>query len=302
MTNPAEAWTSGQAYEPFIGRWSRLVAPRFLHWLPDGSPSAWCDVGCGTGALAHAILATANPTRVLGVDPSGEYLAAARRGAAGLAFEAAVGNATAIPAQDGEFDRVVSALVLNFVPRPDEALAEMRRIARPGGLIGAYVWDYAEGMQLIRTFWDAATALDPGARELDEAARFSLCRPEPLRALFGSAGLADVDVVPIAVPTVFADFDDLWQPFLGGQGPAAGYCAALPDDRRAALRDRLRAMLPQRPDGSIPLEARVWAVRGDVPEQGAHPLTAESRCRGRGATPDAAPGRPGTGTGPGAPR
>lgn len=265
---PVEAWASDQAYGPYVGRWSRLVAPRFLQWLPARPPSAWCDVGCGTGALAHAILATEQPTRVLGLDPSETYLAAARRGAAGLPFDAVMGSATAIPASDGQFDRVVSALALNFVPRPGEALAEMRRVTRPGGLIGAYVWDYADGMQLIRMFWAAAIALDPGALELDEGARFPLCRPEPLRTLFGSAGLADVDVAPIEVPTVFADFDDLWRPFLGGQGPAPGYCASLPADRRDALRDRLRDTSPRQPDGTIPLQARAWAVRGTVPGPG----------------------------------
>jgi SAM-dependent methyltransferase len=160
----------------------------------------------------------------------------------------------------------LSALVLNFVPQPDQALAEMRRVARPGGLIGAYVWDYAEGMQLIRTFWDAAIALDSAAVELDEGCRFPLCRPGPLRALFESAGLIDVQVTAIEVPTVFANFDDLWRPFLGGQAPAPGYCAALPEDRRHALRDQLRAMLPQQPDRSIHLAARAWAVRALVPE------------------------------------
>jgi SAM-dependent methyltransferase len=262
---PADAWTSEQAYEPFVGRWSRTVAPRFLEWLPAPPGAAWCDVGCGTGALTHAILATAAPARVLGIDPSGAYLAAARRGADGGPFAAAVGSATAIPARDGEFDGVVSALVLNFVPRPDKALAEMRRLARPGGLVAAYLWDYAEGMQLIRAFWDAAITLDPAAAELDEGRRFPLCRPDPLRTLFGAAGLRDVTVASIEVPTVFADFDDLWRPFLGGQGPAPGYCAALPEHRRDALRERLRAALPQRADGVIPLEARAWAVRGRVP-------------------------------------
>lgn len=193
---------------------------------------------------------------MLGVDPSEAYLAAARAGAGGLPFDTAVGSATTIPAHDGEFDRVTSALVLNFVPAPDAALAEMRRITRAGGLIGAYVWDYAEGMQLIRAFWDAASALDPAAVELDEARRFPLCRPEPLRALFASAGLLDVDVAPIDVATVIADFDDLWRPFLGGQGPAPGYCTALPEHRRHALRARLRASLPERSDGTTHLWAR----------------------------------------------
>jgi len=264
---PAEGWTSDQAYEPYVGRWSRLVAPRFLGWLPGGPPAAWCDVGCGTGALAQAVLATQSPIRVLGVDPSERYLAAAGRGAEGLPFRAVVGSASAIPARDGEFDRVVSALMLNFVPDPAEALAEMRRVTRSGGLIGAYVWDYAEGMQMIRAFWDAAVALDRSAAELDEASRFPLCRPEPLRALFASAGLVDVDLAPIEVPTLFADFDDLWQPFLGGQGPAPGYCASLSEDGRSALREQLGGRLPRRPDGTIPLQARAWAVRGYLREQ-----------------------------------
>jgi len=262
---PAEAWTSDQAYEPYVGRWSRLVAPRFLRWLPGAASSAWCDVGCGTGALAHAALATEHPTRVLGVDPSEEYLGAARRGAADPRFTGATGSATALPAGDAEFDRVVSGLMLNFVPQPEQALAEMRRVARAGGWIGGYVWDYADGMQLIRRFWDAAIALDPAATELDEGRRFPLCAPEPLRALFGAAGLLDVDVTGITVRTVFTDFDEVWGPFLGGQGPAPGYCAALPAERRQLLRERFRALLPRESDGTIALDARAWAVRGRVP-------------------------------------
>ena len=267
-SRPVESWTSEQAYEPYVGRWSRLVAPRFLEWLPDRRPGAWCDVGCGTGALSHAILTTEEPTRVVGVEPADSYLTAAQRGSAALPgkFDALIGSATAIPVKDGQFDRVVSALVLNFVPDPAAGLAEMRRGTRPGGLVAAYVWDYAEGMQLIRSFWDAAIALDPAATELDEERRFPLCRPSALRSVFTAAGLDDVVVAPIDVPTVFADFDDLWRPFLGGQGPAPGYCAALPEDDRSALRQQLRAALPPQSDGRIQLTARAWAVRGSVPD------------------------------------
>jgi SAM-dependent methyltransferase len=265
MADRGEAWTSDQAYEPFIGRWSRAVAPRFLAWLPAAPGSAWCDVGCGTGALAHAVLAGASPGRVLAVDPSEAYLAAARRARPDHRLETAVGDATAVPAGDGAFDRTVSALVLNFVPRPADALAEMRRITRPGGLVAAYVWDYAEGMQLLRAFWDVATALDPAAADLDEARRFRLCRPGPLRELFEGAGLVDVRDGAIEVPTVFTGFDDLWRPFLGGQGPAPGYVAALAPERRDALRDRLRGALPPGPDGRIALRAKAWAVAGRVP-------------------------------------
>lgn len=262
-----EAWTSDQAYEPYVGRWSRRVAPRFLAWFGAAPSGAWCDVGCGTGALAHAILATQAPSRVLGVDPSEAYLLAARRRTPDPRLETAAGSATSVPAPDDAFDHVVSALVLNFVPRPDEGLTEMRRVTRPGGRIGAYVWDYAEGMQMMRLFWDAAAAVDPAGGDLDEGVRFPLCRPGPLHALFSTAGLVDVAVEPIDVPTVFTDFDDLWRPFLGGQGAAPKYCAALPEDVRTALRERLRTTVPTRPDGTIHLTARAWAVRGVVPER-----------------------------------
>jgi SAM-dependent methyltransferase len=260
---PADTWTSDQAYEPYVGRWSRRLAPLFLSELPSAPAATWCDVGCGTGALAHAVVASQRPSRVLGVDPSAGFLAAARRTPG--PFTAVVATATALPVRDDAVDRVVSALVLNFVPRPDEALAEMRRITRPQGIVAAYVWDYAEGMQLIRLFWDAARAVDPTAADRDEAVRFPLCRPAPLRALFAGAGLADVVVAPVEVATEFTGFDDLWFPFLGGQGPAPGYCAALPDDHRAALRGALHARLPVAPDGSIALRARAWAVRGTAP-------------------------------------
>jgi SAM-dependent methyltransferase len=261
----ADAWDSGQAYEPYMGRWSRLVAAEFLRWLPAAPSSAWCDIGCGTGALSHAILTTAEPSRVVGVDPSVAYLAAATARITDPRFEVREGSAAAIPAGDGEFDRVVSALMLNFVPDDSAALAEMRRVARQGGTVAAYVWDYSEGMGMLRAFWDAAVALDPAANELDEGRRFPLCRPEPLRELFASTGLLDVAVHSLDIATAFADFDDFWRPFLGGQAPAAGYCAGLPDDRRVALREHLRATLPRAADGTISLTARAWAVRATTP-------------------------------------
>jgi hypothetical protein len=124
------------------------------------------------------------------------------------------------------------------------------------------VWDYAGKMQLLRRFWDAAVALDPGATALDEGARFPVCRPEPLRELFWVAGLGDVEVRAIDVPTVFPDFEDLWEPFLGGQGPAPGYVASLDEASRVALRERLRQSLAPERDGSIRLSARAWAVKG----------------------------------------
>jgi SAM-dependent methyltransferase len=161
-----------------------------------------------------------------------------------------------------QFDAVVSALALNFIPAPEAALSEMARAARGGGVVAAYVWDYARGMQLIRHFWDAAVALDPYAAALDEGQRFPMCHPGRLEAMFRTSGLVDVESRAIDIPTVFTDFEDYWSPFLGAQGPAPGYAMSLNEERRARLRDRIRRALPVAANGSIPLTARAWAVRG----------------------------------------
>ena len=264
MAGPVEVWAAGDAYEPYIGRWSRLVAADFLAWLAPAAGGRWLDVGCGTGALGAAALAAADPAALVGVDPSAGFLAHARTRLDDRRARFVVADARRLPLADASFDAVVSGLVLNFVPDPAAAATEMARVARPGGRVAAYVWDYAEGMELIRRFWDAAADLDPAAAALDEGRRFPLCRPEPLAALFGDAGLDRVTVRPVQVPTVFAGFDDYWTPFLGGTGTAPAYVSSLSDDHRAALRGLLRARLPTADDGSIHLTARAWAVRGTV--------------------------------------
>ena len=255
-------WASGAAYEPYVGRWSRLVAREFLTWLAVPVASAWLDVGCGTGALSQTILEVASPATVAGIDPSEGYVAYARQQAADGRARFQVGDAQALPFDPATFDAVVSGLVLNFVPEPHRAVAEMLRVARPGGVVAAYVWDYAGKMELMRNFWDAAVTLDPWALELDEGRRFPLCRPDALLQLFEDAGLTRVEVRAIDVPTLFRDFDDFWSPFLGGQAPAPGYAMSLSDERRTALRERIRDHLPIAPDGSIHLVARAWAVQG----------------------------------------
>jgi SAM-dependent methyltransferase len=175
-----------------------------------------------------------------------------------------VGDAQQLSVANSCFDATVAGLVINFIPDQTKAVSEMRRATRPRGIVGAYVWDYAGEMQMMRRFWDAAVATDPKAASLDEGRRFPVCHPEPLADLFRRAGLHDVMTRPIDVPTDFKDFDDYWMPFLGGQAPAPGYCMSLSEDRRAALRDRIRANLPVNRDGSIHLIARAWAVRGIV--------------------------------------
>ena len=262
----SDTWERGSPYERYVGRWSRQVAPRFLEWLGVPEGLRWLDVGCGTGALCAAILDHCAPASVAGLEPSEGFLKTAQENLAGrVALHH--GNAIAIPLGDASIDVVVSGLVLNFVPDPRAALAEMARVTVKGGTIAAYVWDYAGRMELMRIFWDAAVALDPAAASLDEGSRFPLCRADALEQLFVSAGLEGVAVAPIDIPTPFADFDDYWQPFLGGQGPAPAYAMSLDDAARARLRDRIRERLPVASDGSIALIARAWAVRAAVPLQ-----------------------------------
>ena len=217
-----------------------------------------------TGALSQAILQYADPAAVQGIDRAAEYVAAARQLVQDQRAMFDTGDALALPVETAVCDAVVSGLALNFVPEPERAVRDMARAARSGGIVAAYVWDYAGKMQMLRHFWNAAVALDPNAASLDEGRRFPVCRPEPLADLFRKAGLADVKTRSIDVPTIFKDFDDYWTPFLGGQAPAPGYCMSLSEDRRIALRDHIRADLSIKSDGTIHLIARAWAVRGVV--------------------------------------
>lgn len=258
-----EVWAKGDAYEAYVGRWSRPVAARFLRWLAVPPGRRWLDVGCGTGALTGTVLASAAPAEVTGVDPSEGFLSTARsRLAEGDTTRFVAGDARALPVPDTSVDVVVSGLALNFVPGPAAAVAEFARVTVPGGVVAAYVWDYADGMAMMRNFWDAATSLDPAAAALDEGRRFSICSTGTLSDLWSAAGLTGVETRPIDTTAVFADFADYWTPFLGGTGPAPNYVASLPTEHRDALRDLLRERLPQAADGSIPLLARALAVRG----------------------------------------
>jgi len=254
-------WDSGDLYESYAGRWSRLVARTFLEWLGQPFERDWLDVGCGTGALIEAILAVCEPRAVTGVDPSAEYIDFAMAHIADERVRCKVGDAQTMPVDTASVDAVVSGLVLNFIPNPTTASAEMRRVARPGGVVAAYVWDYAGKMELMRYFWDAAVELNPNSADRDQGRRFPICTPPRLAALFASVGLTEVETIAIDVPTVFRDFDDYWSPFLSGQGGAPGYTVSLNEAERAALRELLRRRLPIRPDGSIHMVARAWAVK-----------------------------------------
>ena len=258
----AKIWNVGAAYEDYVGRWSRLVAADFLGWLGTPSGRRWLDVGCGTGELSRSILERAAPESLVGIDPSAGFVAHARAALPDPRVEFRNGYAQALPFPDRDFDAVVSGLAVNFFSDMPKALAEMVRVARPGATVAAYVWDYADGMQMMRRFWDAAIALDGATADQDEGRRFAVCRPEPLAALFKGAGLANVETRAIDCQTAFRDFDDFWNPFLAGQGPAPAFCMSLSECDRNVLREKVRAALPIRKDGSIHLMARAFAVRG----------------------------------------
>ena len=263
MTQTGTVWANGDAYERFMGRWSRRIAERFADGL-DASPGLrWLDVGCGTGALSGAVLERWAPASLVGVDPAEGFLEVARARFADLGdtvrFERA--DAAALPLPDASVDAVVSGLVLNFVDSPERAVAEMTRVLAPGGLVAIYQWDFTGGMPLLERFWDAAVALDPAVAPLHEDAKFGHWTPAFLRALLtGAPGVAATSVVvePIEVAAVFADFDDYWTPFLGGQGPGPSYAMSLDEARRSELRERLRGALPVAADGTITLTLRAW--------------------------------------------
>jgi len=263
-TIQANLWSSGDAYQRYMGRWSQRIAPRFAAWVGGPPQARWIDVGCGTGVLTRAVLGAAAPSHILGIDSAPAFLAAAEETTADPRAAFRAGDAQAIPEADDGFDVAVSGLVLNFVPDKAAMLSEMARVTRPGGIVALYVWDYAGHMQILRSFFDAATTLDPAARAFDDGAVTPVCRPGPLTALLAATGLTAVEHRAIDVTAAFASFDDYWMPFLGGTGSAPRYCASLGEAQRDALREALRSRLPTGPDGEILLAVRAWAAKGRV--------------------------------------
>jgi trans-aconitate methyltransferase len=256
-------WGAAETYDRYMGRWSRRVAPLFVDWLGAPEGKAWADIGCGTGELAVQIAVRAAPARLVGLDTSAAFLTRAAESVPGAEFREA--DATSLGLPDAGLDYAVSGLGLNFLPDKAKALAEMARVVRPGGTVGLYVWDYAGRMQVMRHFFDTAREFDAGSAAFDDGINAPICRPKPLADAFAAAGLVDVATTAIDIPAAFADFDDYWQPFLGGTGSAPKYCMSLDEPLRNRIRDALRQRLPTGPDGEILLAARAWAVRGRVP-------------------------------------
>ncbi len=251
-----------EAYERFMGRWSRLLAAEFVRFASVKDGDRLLDAGSGTGSLSLALAQAAPRSEVAGIDLTPAYVEYARRSAGPrLRFDA--GDAQRLPYPAASFDHALSLLVMNFIPDPRQAAAEMRRVTRSGGRLAACVWDYAEGMEMLRVFWDAAVALDPAAEKLDER-RLPLCRQGQLAALWKESGLRQIEETALTAPLRFASFEDYWEPFLLGQGPAGVSARGLTAAKQTALRERLRQTLRTRPGGLV-FQARAWAVKGVAP-------------------------------------
>jgi SAM-dependent methyltransferase len=258
-------FSGGDAYERFMGRWSRELAPAFARFAGVRDGEAVLDVGSGTGALAAAVVSIAPSSHITGVDPAAPYVAFAQARHPGNQIRFEVGDAQQLRFADRRFDHTLSLLVLNFIPNRSQALGEMIRVTRSGGTVSSAVWDYGQGMEMLRIFWDEAVALNPAADARDER-HMPLCRKGELSALWREHGLRNVAEDAITIQTPFSSFDDYWLPFLEKQGPAGDYVAKLEARQRDELRRRLQArLLGERREGAIVLSARAWAVRGTVP-------------------------------------
>jgi ubiquinone/menaquinone biosynthesis C-methylase UbiE len=256
FTGPAEV------YDRFVGRYSPGLARAMCNAAGVRPGQRALDVGCGSGALVVALAVILGEDHVVGVDPSEPFVEAARTKVPGARLATAA--AESLPFEDGEFDVTLSQLVVNFLSDPEAGLREMARVTRQGGVVAGCVWDYGGGMTMLRTFWEAAAALDPeGATPLMEHHTMRFSRPEELGDLWGSS-LTGVTVSPLDVEASYDDFDDLWAPFPTGVGPAGAYAASLDQDAQSRLRNEVARRLGS-PKGSFTLSARAWCAVGSTP-------------------------------------
>jgi SAM-dependent methyltransferase len=265
--SPAEAamFAKNAEYEHFMGRWSRLLSPKHLAFAGVKDGDRVLDVGAGTGALASQVAAAMPSSEVVGIDPSPAFVEYAQRKAASKREHFEVGDAQALRFKTGEFDATLAQLVMNFIPDHQKAVREMRRVTRPGGVISACVWGYDDGTDMLRYFWDEVVADDPRMAARGERT-IKLARKGELAAVWRGAGLLDVKEAAVGVPLSFSSFEDYWQPFLDGVGPAGAWVASLDEPGRKKVETRLRkSLLGERADGPIVLQARAWCVRGQVP-------------------------------------
>lgn len=248
---------AGDAYDRFMGRYSRELSPRLIEFAGIEPGMTVLDVGSGPGALAERLAELVGAELVSAADPSEPFVAACTERVPGADVRQA--DAEALPWPDEAFDAALAQLVVNFMRDAHAGVAEMRRVVRPGGVVGACTWDYGDGMQMLRVFWDAARALDSDAP--DEGRTMPFRSSEELEELWRAVGFNDVETGPLSAETTYADFDDFWQPLTLGVGPVGSYYKSLEPEQQEALRNELFVRL-ESPVGSFTLGARAWAVRG----------------------------------------
>jgi ubiquinone/menaquinone biosynthesis C-methylase UbiE len=255
------------AYESFMGRWSTRLAPQFIAFVGVKDGQHILDVGCGTGSLSRALLASSEKIRILGVDPLAAYVSFAQNEIAGPRIQFRVAGAEALPFDNGTFDAALSLLVLQDIADPNRAISEMGRVTRPGGSVAACQWDFQDGLPMLSLFWQAAEAVAPDAVARHRAG--NLQRPhrraslEELAELWLDSGLAEVRTTILELSMEFSSFDDFWLPFLGGSTPTSRFAASTNRESEGTLASVLCAKLPDvQPDGSFVLPARAWAVAG----------------------------------------
>lgn len=268
MSTPTSTFlaSDADAYDQLMGRWSRRLAARFLDFV-GATDGAVVDVGCGTGSLTAALLERPGVRSVHGIDVSSAYIAAAQKRFANSRAAFEVGDACAITSPEKSFDLALSLLVLQFVPQAERAIAEMRRVTRPGGSVAAATWDQRGGAVWSRMFWDTAAAVDPKAVELRaKASTRPLSLPDQLASAWTSAGLNDVVQSEVAIRMEYRSFDDYWRPLEGKDGPYTQYIHALAPDVRSALREKVRlAYIDGEADGPRSYVSMAHVVKGVVP-------------------------------------
>jgi ubiquinone/menaquinone biosynthesis C-methylase UbiE len=256
------SWNNSELYNEFMGKWSSIVAKEFINWLireNNFEQKKWLDVGCGTGALSFEILKKTKPLSVVGIDPSKEYLPKKTQ------FENStflVGSAENHQFRNSEFDIIVSALALNFMTNKENSIRKILKILKPGGTFALYVWDYAEKMEFLRYFWNAVVQENPESVKFDEAQLFPICNRDKLKKLFIDCGIKEIFENDIVIETKFDNFDQYWNSFLGGQGPAGQYILSIEEKRRNDIKSYLKESIPISKDGSINLIARAFAIKG----------------------------------------
>jgi SAM-dependent methyltransferase len=262
MADTAVAFDDGTAYERFMGRWSRSVGTIFLDWLAPPLDASWLDVGCGTGVLTELVLDTSSPATVVAIDPAAAQIDFARRQPLAQRADLRVCDAQSLPFPDSSFDAVVSALVINFIPDRPRALAEMRRVGQPGGIVAGYVWDFAAERS---SSWPLAQGLREIGLAPPRVPGTEDSSLEALHSLFVRTGLDDVSVRSIEATVTFPDFDNYWQSQTPAFSPHGKAIAGLQETDRVRLMEAVRAALPRGPDGSIAYSARANAVKSRVP-------------------------------------